>query len=230
MSCVTKRSATCRTPSKSTSKGPRPLPFKPFLLFVGTLFLTFLGLVFVTFMIGRVVPIDPVLAAVGDRAPADVYEQTPGLRWGLHLPLWQQFFIYVGDVFRGDLGRERADCAACARGYFSGVSGDAGAFDGGGFDRVGGGHSFGRGGGCVSRAVAGSSGAGLLGWSGIRCRCFWLGLFGLLLFYAKLDWVPGPGRLDIFYEDLVPADHRCDLDRCGRWPVTGRFGGMRSAI
>ncbi|MGI9387427.1 MAG: ABC transporter permease, partial [Methyloligellaceae bacterium] len=99
-----KRSATCRTPCKSTSKGPRPLPFRSFLLFVGTLFLTFLGLVFVTFMIGRVVPIDPVLAAVGDRAPADVYEQTK-IEMGLHLPLWQQFFLYVGNVFRGDLGK-----------------------------------------------------------------------------------------------------------------------------
>lgn len=32
---------------------------------------------------------------------------------------------------------------------------------------------------------------------------FWLGLVGLLLFYAKLDWVAGPGRLDIAYEYLV---------------------------
>jgi len=36
---------------------------------------TFLGLLLVTFFIGRVVPIDPVLAAVGDRAPAEVYER-----------------------------------------------------------------------------------------------------------------------------------------------------------
>jgi peptide/nickel transport system permease protein len=45
----------------------------PFLLgalgrFLGSLALTFLGLVAVTFVIGRVVPIDPVLAVVGDRA------------------------------------------------------------------------------------------------------------------------------------------------------------------
>jgi peptide/nickel transport system permease protein len=26
---------------------------------------------------------------------------------------------------------------------------------------------------------------------------FWLGLMGLLLFYAKLGWVAGPGRLDV---------------------------------
>ena len=65
--------------------------------------LTFLGLLFVTFLIGRVVPIDPVLAAVGDRAPAEVYERVR-VELGLHLPLYQQFFLYLGKVIRGDLG------------------------------------------------------------------------------------------------------------------------------
>ena len=54
--------------------------------------LTFRGLLLVTFLIGRVVPIDPVLAAVGDRAPLHVYEQVK-MELGLHLPLWQQFLI-----------------------------------------------------------------------------------------------------------------------------------------
>ena len=47
---------------------------------VPTLALTFLGLLLVTFLIGRVVPIDPVLAAVGDRAPPDVYERVDRAR------------------------------------------------------------------------------------------------------------------------------------------------------
>ena len=32
---------------------------------------------------------------------------------------------------------------------------------------------------------------------------FWLGIMALLIFYAKLDWLPGPGRLDFGYEDIV---------------------------
>ena len=40
-----------------------------------TLAVTFLGLLLITFLIGRVVPIDPVLAVVGDRASAEVYEK-----------------------------------------------------------------------------------------------------------------------------------------------------------
>ena len=39
-----------------------------------TLLLTFIGLSAVTFVIGRVMPADPVLAMVGDRAPQNVYD------------------------------------------------------------------------------------------------------------------------------------------------------------
>jgi len=42
----------------------------------------------------------------------------------------------------------------------------------------------------------------LLGYS---MPVFWLGLVGLLAFYAKLGWVEGPGRLDVSYDDIVPT-------------------------
>ena len=81
-----------------------PRPLRTVLRLVATLALTFLGLLLVTFVIGRVVPIDPVLAAVGDRAPPDVYERVK-VELGLHLPLWQQFLVYVGKVLQGDFGK-----------------------------------------------------------------------------------------------------------------------------
>ena len=37
--------------------------------------LTFLGLTCVTFFIGRVIPIDPVLAIVGDKASVETYNR-----------------------------------------------------------------------------------------------------------------------------------------------------------
>ena len=40
--------------------------------FVATVLVTFLGLLAITFFIGRVIPIDPVLAVVGDRASNEV--------------------------------------------------------------------------------------------------------------------------------------------------------------
>ena len=53
---------------------------------------------------------------------------------------------------------------------------------------------------------------------------FWLGLMGLLLFYGKLGWVGGPGRLDIAYEYIVDRRDRLVLidtliaGRLGRLP------------
>jgi peptide/nickel transport system permease protein len=37
---------------------------------------------------------------------------------------------------------------------------------------------------------------------GYSTPTFWLGLMGLLLFYARLGWSPGPGRVDVTYEYL----------------------------
>jgi peptide/nickel transport system permease protein len=36
--------------------------------------------------------------------------------------------------------------------------------------------------------------------AGYSVPVFWLGLVGLLVFYAELGWVAGPGRIDVVYE------------------------------
>ena len=62
----------------------------------------------------------------------------------------------------------------------------------------------------------------VLGLVGYSVPVFWLGLMGLLLFYAKLGWVEGPGRLDVFYEDLVtPVTGVLLIDSAmaGEWDV-----------
>ena len=64
---------------------------------------TYLGLLAVTFFIGRVVPIDPVLAIVGDRAPAAVVERVRE-EMGFNLPLWRQFILYLQQALTGDFG------------------------------------------------------------------------------------------------------------------------------
>jgi hypothetical protein len=53
----------------STQNMTLPRPVRPVVGLIATLAFTFLLLV--TFLIGRVVPIDPVLAAVGDHDPQD---------------------------------------------------------------------------------------------------------------------------------------------------------------
>ncbi|TKW61294.1 MAG: ABC transporter permease [Blastochloris viridis] len=66
---------------------------------VPTLFLV-VGLVF---MLIHLVPGDPVVALLGDRAsPADYMALREAL--GLNQPLWWQFVSFVGGVFKGDWG------------------------------------------------------------------------------------------------------------------------------
>jgi peptide/nickel transport system permease protein len=170
--------------------------------FVITIFLTFLGLLAITFFIGRVIPIDPVLAVVGDRASKAVYDAAR-LSMGLDQPLYVQFVQYVGNVLSGNFGMSvstgRPVIADISRffpatlematiGILIGVALGvplgviAASRQGSWLDQI-------------IRVV------GLLGYS---VPAFWLGLVGLALFYARLRWVGGPGRLDIFYDGLVP--------------------------
>ena len=163
--------------------------------------ITFLGLLLITFLIGRVVPIDPVLAVVGDKASQEVYDRAR-IEMGLHLPLWQQFFIYLSSVLRGDLGTSVLTAKpvlddifrvfpatmelaflATLFGVFVGIPlGVISAVKRGGLlDHI-------------SRVV------GLLGYS---LPIFWLALLALMVFYAKFDLLPGPGRVDIFYEGII---------------------------
>ncbi|MFO1026562.1 MAG: ABC transporter permease [Acetobacteraceae bacterium] len=65
---------------------------------------TLFGLILITFLIGRVMPIDPVIAIVGDHAPPDVIERVR-VELALDRPLPVQFWIYVRNLLHGDLGR-----------------------------------------------------------------------------------------------------------------------------
>lgn len=169
--------------------------------FAATVFLTFLGLLAITFFIGRVIPIDPVLAVVGDRASNEVYEAAR-VAMGLDQPLPVQFFHYVVNVFSGDLGQSvstgRAVVEDLSR-FFPATLEMAtiGIIIGVALGVPLGVIAASRQGSVIDQIIRV---VGLLGYS---MPAFWLGLVGLALFYARLRWVGGPGRLDIFYDGLV---------------------------
>jgi peptide/nickel transport system permease protein len=164
--------------------------------------LTLLGLILVTFLIGRAMPIDPVIAIVGDHATPDVIARVR-LQLGLDDPLWEQFIIYLRNLLRGDLGNSvmtshpvTADIAhffpatlelataaiivAVVLGIPLGVF--AAAWQGSRFDHV----------------------VRVISLTGQSVPIFVLGLLSLLVFYAKLGIAPGTGQLDVAYEGLVP--------------------------
>jgi peptide/nickel transport system permease protein len=173
-----------------------------FLGFAVTVALTFLGLLAITFFIGRVIPIDPVLAVVGDRATPEVYEAAR-IAMGLDRPMPVQFLSYVGDILTGDFGR------SVSTGRL--VLDDLGRFFPATLEMATIGIIIGVALGVPMGVYAASAQGswldqtirvfGLLGYS---VPAFWLGLVGLAIFYARLNLVGGPGRLDIFYDGLVP--------------------------
>jgi len=194
--------------AETNGEGRRRSPFlRKYLIPAGktlvSIAFTMLGLLFVTFVIGRVMPIDPVLAIVGESASKATYDAAREAM-GLDKPLVLQFFIYIGDVVRGDFGMSLlnarpvsedikrvfpATLELASLGTIFGVvlgvplGVIAAVKRGSWIDQI-------------ARVVA------LVGYS---MPIFWLGLMGLLIFYGILGWVGGPGRLDIFFEDIVPT-------------------------
>ncbi|UXX82411.1 ABC transporter permease [Roseovarius pelagicus] len=164
---------------------------------------TMLGLLLVTFVIGRVMPIDPVLSIVGESATKATYDAARETM-GLDKPVIVQFFYYLRDVLHGDFGVSLLNSRPVAEdikrvfpatlelatlgtlmGVFLGVPLGiyAAVKRGTWIDQL-------------ARVVA------LIGYS---MPIFWLGLMGLLVFYGILGWVGGPGRVGIFYVDVVPS-------------------------
>ena len=171
--------------------------------FLVTIAFTFLGLLAITFFIGRIIPIDPVLAVVGDRAPIAVYERVR-VEMGLDRPLVVQFISYVRDVLSGNLGMsvttQRPVISDLIRVFPATLEmATIGIIIGVALGVPMGVIAASRQGSLTDQAIR------VLGLLGYSVPAFWLGLIGLLLFYARLQWVGGPGRLDIFYDGLVPT-------------------------
>ena len=186
--------------------------------FLMVIFLTYLGLLAVTFFIGRVIPIDPVLAVVGDRAPEHVVARVRE-EMGLNKPLWHQFYIYLDKVAQGDFGTSvltsNPVMTDIRRTFPATIElATLGILIGAGLGVPLGVWAAVRRGDFVDQLVR------VMGLIGYSVPIFWLGLMGLVLFYAKLGWVSGPGRIDVAYEYSVTLESGfllLDTARQGQW-------------
>ena len=190
--------------------------------FLVVIFTTYLGLLAVTFFIGRVMPIDPVLAIVGDRAPEHVVQRVRE-ELGLNKPLYVQFGIYLNKALRGDFGTSvltsNPVLKDIRRTFPATIElATLGIILGAGIGVPLGVWAAVRRGGLVDQIVR------VMGLIGYSVPIFWLGLMGLVLFYAKLDWVGGPGRFDVTYEysiTQVSGFLLLDTARQGEWEAFG---------
>lgn len=186
----------------------------------GSVIVTIFGLLALTFFIGRLLPLDPVLAILGDDAGQEAYDRMYR-QLGLDQPLYVQFYTYVRDMLSFNFGRSLAsgrpvledilrvfpatlELATVAMILGTGLGVPLGvlaaARQNTWIDQV-------------IRVVA------LIGYSAPN---FWLGLIGLTFFYASLGWVGAPGRIDVIYQwDLEPWSGLYLLDSAlgGQWDV-----------
>jgi peptide/nickel transport system permease protein len=163
---------------------------------------TMLGLLLVTFIIGRVMPIDPVLAVVGERASPAYYHQVYE-QMGLDKPVVVQFLYYLSDVLHGDFGKSLLTARPVSEDILrvfpatlelATLGTIIGVILGIPMGVIAG----------VNQGRWPDHAVRLFGLFGYSMPIFWLGLVGLLLFYGILGWVAGPGRLDVFYQDMIP--------------------------
>ena len=203
---------------------PKPGRALPIAKAVGRFFIaavtTYLGLLAVTFFIGRVVPIDPVLAILGDRAPAHVVERVRR-EMGFDLPLYEQFYIYIKGILAGDFGTsvlttnpvmvdiKRVFPATIELATLGTIIGSVIGVPLGVLAAVKRGSFIDQ----IVRVI------GLIGYS---VPIFWLSLISLVIFYAKLRWVAFPGRIDIVFEYTftpVTGFYLLDSAMQGQWDV-----------
>lgn len=186
-----------------------------------TLMVTLTGLLLVTFALSRLSPIDPVLQRVGDHASSASYAEMRRTL-GLDAPWPVQFQRYVARLAHGDLGLSSStgdpvgedlrrvfpatlELATLAMAVAT-LIGLALALVGAR-----------RPGGMIDALVR------VFSLIGNSVPIFWLGLLSLYLFYARLHWAGGPGRLDDAFEYTLDMATGLVLVDTWRSGVPGAF-------
>lgn len=158
------------------------------------LILVVAGVCVITFIISHLIPGDPARLLAGDRASDEIVQHIRQ-QLGLDLPLWQQFIRYVEQLLHGDLGmsiRTGRPVLEDLKNFFPATLELA-------FFAL-----------LIALVVGVPLGVlsavyknrwldhlvRLLALTGISTPAFWLGLGVIVLFYGKLNLLPGGGRLD----------------------------------
>ncbi len=168
-----------------------------------TLALTLVGLLLITFALSALSPVDRVLQIVGDHASQATYDQVRH-QLGLDRSLPVQFWHYLTNLAHGDLGTASATGQPVLQDLLSTFPATLELA------------TLALILGSVLGVIFGVLCARFVGspWDlavrtftllGNSVPIFWLGLLMLALFYARLQWSAGPGRLDDIYQYSVEA-------------------------
>jgi len=163
---------------------------------LGLLFIVMFGVSVISFTLTHVVPSDPVVAILGERARPD---QVAALRakWGLDKPLPTQYWMFLEGLLHGDLGtsiRTRRPVLDDLIQYFpatfelSSFAILISIFLGVPVGVIA----------ATRRDKLVDHGTRILALAGASMPIFWLGLILLAVLYYRLGWFPSSGRLGIY--------------------------------
>jgi peptide/nickel transport system permease protein len=151
----------------------------------------------VVFLIANTVPGDPVLAQLGDLAAAN-----PAMvaafrhRWGLDLPLWERYWVFLQGLAQGDFGESIASHRPVMQDITEYAPATVELASVAFLLSLVTGLPLG-----VLAAVKRDSWidtvARMVSLIGVSAPTFWLAFVMLAVFYGALDVAPGPGRLDV---------------------------------
>jgi peptide/nickel transport system permease protein len=173
----------------------------------------------VVFLIANTVPGDPILAQLGDIAASNKdFVAEWRAKWGLDLPLWERYFVFLQGLFYGDLGISIASHRP--------VLDDIAQFAPATIELA-----------TISFLLALIIGiplgmlaavhrdswidhlARIVSLIGVSSPTFWLAFIMLALFYGGLQIAPGPGRLDAIAlpPETITGFYLIDAALAGDW-------------
>ena len=211
-------------PGSSEDRGRRRfLPSKGFIRFVARRAAAFVllavGITLVVFLLTQAVPANPAAAALGEQAAADpeavaAFEE----HYGLDKPLPTRYVIYLWHLVQGDLGesalthnsvRNDLSLLVPATAELALYSIVIAVIVGVGFGVVA----------AVRRNHPIDHGLRILSLGGISMPTFWIALLALYIFFYRLGWFPGGGRLAIGVEPPphVTGLYTIDALLAGQW-------------
>jgi dipeptide transport system permease protein len=185
---------------------------------------TFLGVTLVAFLLIRLIPGDPVETLMGERGIDPVRHAQLQRQLGLAGPLYLQYFTYLRQLARGDLGRSIATSDSVASEFLARfpatleLSATAMVF------AIVAGIPAGmlcavKRGTVYDHAIMGAS------LTGYAMPIFWWGLLLILVFSVHLGWTPVSGRIGVEY-DVRPVSHFLLIDAA----LSADRGAFRSAL
>ncbi|HUH76550.1 MAG TPA: ABC transporter permease subunit [Devosia sp.] len=180
---------------------------------------TLIGISICAFAFVRVLPGDPILAMAGQHGVSPERYEILKEQFGYNLPIWQQYFNYVGNLLQGNFGISLAtkrpvlnefmtlfpatvELALVAMMFAIGVGVPAGVLA------------------AVKRGSWIDQLAMSVALTGYSMPIFWWGLLLMMFFSAYLGWTPVSGRIALsFFLKPITGFMLIDSLLYGNWPA-----------